>query len=171
MILFTLLMPHFVMMIYKFKRNCFINSTPLYFIWKWLNFLLITCTSYFIKYFKNFQFSPILAYWNRFLKLPIERKIFSLNGYSNHYVLAYDMYSMYYIHRPTLNINCFGVCFFVVFFFGGGGLTIGPLWPPKTFLEGVPTPNENFWVSTSRFWISLMYNRRYFEFSKQEAGT
>ena len=27
----------------------FINSTPLYFIVKWLNFLLITCTFYFIK--------------------------------------------------------------------------------------------------------------------------
>ena len=47
---------------YKFIRNVFINSTPLYFIVKWLNFLLITCTSYFIKYFKNFLFSPILAY-------------------------------------------------------------------------------------------------------------
>ena len=41
---------------------CFINSTPLFFIVKWLNFLLITCTSYFIKYLKNFLFSPILAY-------------------------------------------------------------------------------------------------------------
>ena len=40
----------------------FKNSKPLYFIVKWLNFLLITCTSYFIKYFKNFLFSPILAY-------------------------------------------------------------------------------------------------------------
>ena len=28
----------------------FINSTTLYFIVKWLNFLLITYTSYFIKY-------------------------------------------------------------------------------------------------------------------------
>ena len=27
----------------------FINLTPLYIIVKWLNFLLITCTSYFIK--------------------------------------------------------------------------------------------------------------------------
>ena len=58
------------------------SPTPLYFIWKWLNFLLITCTFYFIKYFKNFLFSPSLAYWNRLLKLPIERKIFSKNGYS-----------------------------------------------------------------------------------------
>ena len=33
-----------------------INSKPLYFIVKWLNFLLITCTSYFLKYFKNFLF-------------------------------------------------------------------------------------------------------------------
>ena len=33
----------------------FINSTPLYFIVKWLNFLLITCTSYFIKYFQNYS--------------------------------------------------------------------------------------------------------------------
>ena len=40
----------------------FINSTPLYFIVKWLNFLLITYTSCFIKYFKNFLFLPILAY-------------------------------------------------------------------------------------------------------------
>ena len=40
----------------------FINSKPLYFIVKWLNFLLITCTSYFIKYFKNFLLLPILAY-------------------------------------------------------------------------------------------------------------
>ena len=40
----------------------FINSTLLYFIVKWLNFLLITCTSYFIKYFKNFLLLPILAY-------------------------------------------------------------------------------------------------------------
>ena len=39
-----------------------INSTPLYFIVKWLNFILITCTSYFIKYFKNFLLLPILAY-------------------------------------------------------------------------------------------------------------
>ena len=42
--------------------NVFINSTPLYFIVKWLNFLLIPCTSYFIKYFKNFLLLPILAY-------------------------------------------------------------------------------------------------------------
>ena len=40
----------------------FINSTPLYFIVKWLNFLLITCTSYFIKYLKHFLLLPILAY-------------------------------------------------------------------------------------------------------------
>ena len=40
----------------------FINSTPLYFIVKWLNFLLITCTSYFIKYFKSFLLLLILAY-------------------------------------------------------------------------------------------------------------
>ena len=40
----------------------FINSTPLYLIVKWLNFLLITYTSYFIKYFKDFLFSHILAY-------------------------------------------------------------------------------------------------------------
>ena len=40
----------------------FINSTPLYFIVKWLNFLLITCTSYFIKYFTTFLLLPILAY-------------------------------------------------------------------------------------------------------------
>ena len=41
---------------------CFINSTLLYFIVKWLNFILQTCTSYFIKYFKNFLLLPILAY-------------------------------------------------------------------------------------------------------------
>ena len=40
----------------------FKDSKPLYFIVKWLNFLLITCTSYIIKYFKNFLFSSILAY-------------------------------------------------------------------------------------------------------------
>ena len=40
----------------------FINSTPLYFIVKRLNFLLITCTSYFIKYFINFLLLPIMAY-------------------------------------------------------------------------------------------------------------
>ena len=40
----------------------FINSTLLYFIVKWLNFLLKTCTSYFIKYFINFLLLPILAY-------------------------------------------------------------------------------------------------------------
>ena len=44
------------------KRLCinytknFINSTPFYFIVKWLNFLLITCTSYFRKYFKTSYF-------------------------------------------------------------------------------------------------------------------
>ena len=40
----------------------FINSTPLYFIVKWFNFLVIICTSYFIKYYKNFLLLPILAY-------------------------------------------------------------------------------------------------------------
>ena len=39
-----------------------INSTPLYFIVKWLNFLLITGTSYFKKCFTNFLLLPILAY-------------------------------------------------------------------------------------------------------------
>ena len=61
----------------NFLQKNFINSTPLYFIVKLLNFLLITCTSYLIKYFTNFLFSPILAYWNRFLKLPLGSKIFS----------------------------------------------------------------------------------------------
>ena len=45
---------------YKFIQKFFINSTPLYFIVKWLNFLLITCTSYFIKYLKTSYF---LLFW------------------------------------------------------------------------------------------------------------
>ena len=40
----------------------FLNSTLLYFIVKWLNFLLKTCTFYCIKYFINFLLLPILAY-------------------------------------------------------------------------------------------------------------
>ena len=46
---------------YKFIQK-FYKLNTLYFIVKWLNFLLITCTSYLIKYFTKFLFSPILAY-------------------------------------------------------------------------------------------------------------
>ena len=66
MILFTL-MSHFFMMIYKFIQNYFINSTPLYFIVKWLNFLLITCTSYFTKSFKKL---PIFSYFGLLKSFP-----------------------------------------------------------------------------------------------------
>ena len=63
----------------------FLKSKPLYFVWQRLHLISITHIFYFIKYYTHFLFSPIFAYWNRFVKLPIGRKIFSWNGYTSNY--------------------------------------------------------------------------------------
>jgi hypothetical protein len=52
------------------------NMNQLTIISKVLNFQLIKHTAYF-GFLKFLLFSPILAYYNRFLKSPIERKLFS----------------------------------------------------------------------------------------------